>query len=84
MNFTGTGVQQQSKISKNGQNERADMEINYNEKTRMVKPIRSGRDIFDYFEMAGFFFPKETLTRYFLSLRTKPFVILTAVRWEKL
>ncbi|OQB76394.1 MAG: 5-methylcytosine-specific restriction enzyme B [Deltaproteobacteria bacterium ADurb.Bin135] len=55
------------------------MEINYNEKTRMVKPIRSGRDIFDYFEMAGFFFPKETLTRYFLSLRTKPFVILTGI-----
>ncbi len=55
------------------------MEINYNEKTRMVKPIRSGRDIFDYFEMAGFFFPKETLTRYFLSLKTKPFVILTGI-----
>ncbi|MBP7509808.1 MAG: AAA family ATPase [Prolixibacteraceae bacterium] len=55
------------------------MEFNYNEKTRMIKPIRSSKDVFDYFETAGFLFPKEILTRYFLSLKTKPFVILTGI-----
>jgi len=55
------------------------MEFNYNEKTRMVKLIHSGKDVFDYFETAGFYFPKEILTRYFLSLKTKPFVILTGI-----
>ena len=55
------------------------MEFNYNEKTRMIKLIRSGKDVFDYFETSSFFFPKEILTRYFLSLKTKPFVILTGI-----
>lgn len=35
--------------------------------------------IYDFFEGKGFFFPKEILTRYFLSLKTKPFVILTGI-----
>ncbi len=55
------------------------MEFSLNKKTRMVKLIHSGKDVFDYFETAGIFFPKEILTRYFLSLKTKPFVILTGI-----
>jgi len=55
------------------------MEFSLNKKTRMIKPIRSGKDVFDYFESAYFFFPKEIITRYFLSLKTKPFVILTGI-----
>jgi 5-methylcytosine-specific restriction endonuclease McrBC GTP-binding regulatory subunit McrB len=35
--------------------------------------------IYDYYESKGFFFSKEILTRYFLSLKTKPFVILTGI-----
>jgi energy-coupling factor transporter ATP-binding protein EcfA2 len=35
--------------------------------------------IYDYYEDKGFFFSKEILTRYFLSLKTKPFVILTGI-----
>lgn len=35
--------------------------------------------IYDYYEAQGYFFPRELLTRYFLSLKTKPFVILTGI-----
>lgn len=45
--------------------------------TIMIPP--SSANLFDYFEGKGFFFPKEILTRYFLSLKTKPFVILTGI-----
>ena len=37
------------------------------------------RNIHDYFEKREFFFPKEIITRYFMSLKTKPFVILTGI-----
>jgi len=45
--------------------------------TIMIPP--SSANLFDYFESKGFFFPKEILTRYFLSLKTKPFVILPGI-----
>jgi hypothetical protein len=35
--------------------------------------------IYDYYEEKGLFFSKEILTRYFLSLKTKSFVILTGI-----
>ena len=35
--------------------------------------------LYDYFQNQGFFFSREILTRYFLSLKTKPFVILTGI-----
>lgn len=35
--------------------------------------------IFEYFGSKGYLFPKELLSRYFLSLITKPFVILTGI-----
>ena len=45
--------------------------------TIMIPP--SSANLFDYFESKDFFFPKEILTRYFLSLKIKPFVILTGI-----
>ena len=47
------------------------------EGTIMIPP--SSANLFDYFDSKRFFFPKEILTRYFLSLKTKPFVILTGI-----
>ena len=35
--------------------------------------------IYDYFEEQCYFFSREILSRYFLSLKTKPFVILTGI-----
>ena len=35
--------------------------------------------VYNFFEGKGFFFSQETLSRYFLSLKTKPFVILTGI-----
>jgi len=49
-------------------------------------PIRKGfirpsskDNLYDYFQSKGYFFSREILTRYFLSLKTKPFVILTGI-----
>jgi len=39
----------------------------------------SGENLYDYFQEKGYFFSREILTRYFLSLKTKPFVILTGI-----
>jgi 5-methylcytosine-specific restriction enzyme B len=36
-------------------------------------------NIYDFFQQRGFRFPRETITRYILSLMTKPFVILTGI-----
>lgn len=36
-------------------------------------------DLYLYFQNKNFFFSKEILTRYFMSLKTKPFVILTGI-----
>ena len=35
--------------------------------------------VYDFFEGRGFFFSKQILSAYFLSLKTKPFVILTGI-----
>ncbi|MFH2041031.1 MAG: hypothetical protein ABIJ35_00765 [Acidobacteriota bacterium] len=35
--------------------------------------------LYDYYEEKGYFFSREILSRYFLSLKTKPFVILTGI-----
>jgi len=37
------------------------------------------RNTYEFFESKGFSFSEEVLTRYFLSLKTKPFVILTGI-----
>ena len=46
---------------------------------RTVRMWGSMEDVYDYYESKGFFFSKEILTRYFLSLKTKPFIILTGI-----
>lgn len=40
---------------------------------------RHSLDIFSYISSKGFYFSKETITNYYLALRTKPFVILTGI-----
>lgn len=54
-------------------------ELSYDPAKRTVKMSGSMEHIYDYYEAKGFFFSKEILTRYFLSLKTKPFVILTGI-----
>lgn len=41
--------------------------------------IKPTLDIFSHISSKGFYFPRETVTNYYLSLRTKPFVILTGI-----
>ncbi len=53
--------------------------VNYDPINRTVKIDSSEKHLYDYYEAKGFFFSKEILTRYFLSLKTKPFVILTGI-----
>lgn len=55
------------------------MAILSNKETRTISFVSSPEDIFDYFEEKNFSFSREIITRYFLSLKTKPFVILTGI-----
>lgn len=56
------------------------MEIaGYDETTGRVMMDWSQEDLYDYFEDEGYRFSAEILTRYALSLQTKPFVILTGI-----
>jgi len=48
------------------------------ERGGFIRPS-SNENLYDYFQNQGYFFPREVLTRYFLSLKTKPFVILTGI-----
>lgn len=54
-------------------------QIDYDPLKRTVKMWGTMEHIYDYYEEKGYFFSKEILTRYFLSLKTKPFVILTGI-----
>lgn len=54
-------------------------ELDYNRAKRTVKMWGTMEHIYDYYEAQGYFFSREILTRYFLSLKTKPFVILTGI-----
>jgi 5-methylcytosine-specific restriction endonuclease McrBC GTP-binding regulatory subunit McrB len=47
-------------------------------KAREMIPMTSSKNLYDFFSK-GFFFPSEILTRYYLSLKTKPFVILSGI-----
>ncbi|MBU4288810.1 MAG: AAA family ATPase [Proteobacteria bacterium] len=55
------------------------MPIEIDKKRRMIKKVNDNTYLYDFIETQGFYFSKEILTRYFLSLRTKPFVILTGI-----
>jgi len=54
-------------------------ELLYDPARRTVKMWGAMEHIYDYYEAKGFFFSKEIITRYYLSLKTKPFVILTGI-----
>ncbi|GEM_PF-1843523 len=53
--------------------------VDYDPINRTVKIDRFEKHLYDYYEAKGFFFSKEIITRYYLSLKTKPFVILTGI-----
>jgi 5-methylcytosine-specific restriction endonuclease McrBC GTP-binding regulatory subunit McrB len=55
------------------------MGFKYDSETRTLPEVTSKRDIYDYFVLQGFFFSREILTRYYLALKTKPFVILSGI-----
>lgn len=40
---------------------------------------KNKNNLYDYFKIQGYLFSDEIITRYFLSLKTKPFVILTGI-----
>ncbi len=50
----------------------------FNEATGEGREEMDPSQLYDYFN-ADFRFPSEVLTRYVLSLKTKPFVILTGI-----
>lgn len=49
------------------------------EKSVWLAEEKNKTNLYDYFEMQGYHFPNEIITRYFLSLKAKPFVILTGI-----
>lgn len=55
------------------------MTIEYDPEKRTVCLIGDKTNLYDYFEMQDYVFSKEIITRYFLALKTKPFVILTGI-----
>ena len=55
------------------------MNLEYNKVKGGFKLTPEQEYIYEYFDEKGYFFSKEIITVYFLSLRTKPFVILTGI-----
>lgn len=51
----------------------------FTQKNGLWEPMVSLENIYDFFQNSGYSFSKEILTRYYLSLKTKPFVILTGI-----
>ena len=44
-----------------------------------VRKMTSARDLYKYFSLKGYYFFWETLTTYYLSFKSKPFVILSGI-----
>jgi 5-methylcytosine-specific restriction enzyme B len=53
--------------------------LSFTQNGEVWKPVMDPNNMYDYFRDKQFFFSKEILTRYYLSLKTKPFVILTGI-----
>jgi len=51
----------------------------YDPHTRKLKFVMSKRDIYYFFETKKFHFSKEIITRFLISLQTKPFIILSGI-----
>ena len=58
---------------------KSEEESDYDEKRGKIMRESNKKNLYDFFDSKGFFFSHEVLTRYFLSLKTKPFVILTGI-----
>ena len=48
-------------------------------KGRPILRELDSENLYEYYSMSGFLFSGETISRYFLSLKTKPFTILTGI-----
>ncbi len=55
------------------------MSLKFDPETRSLKVVTLSENLYDFFCSKGFFFSKEVLTRYYLSLKTKPIVILSGI-----
>jgi len=55
------------------------MEGRINKERGLIRMNLNKKHVYDYFESAGLYFSTEIITRYLLSLKTKPFVILTGI-----
>jgi 5-methylcytosine-specific restriction enzyme B len=55
------------------------MSFTFDPKSETFVMSSNKKSVYDFYEMSGFNFSKEIITRYFLSLMTKPFVILTGI-----
>ncbi len=55
------------------------MSFKYDPETGTLKEVTVSNNLYDFFSEKGFFFSDEVLTRYYLSLKTKPFVILSGI-----
>lgn len=53
------------------------IDIDINKNTMRIR--MEDNNLYDYFALRDLFFSKEILTRYYLSLKTKPFVILSGI-----
>ena len=55
------------------------MSLHIDKEKGTMRIVISEVNLYDYFAMRGFSFSKEVLTRYYLSLKAKPFVILSGI-----
>ena len=55
------------------------MSYRYDPKLKKFEGTKLKTNLYDFFTLKEFFFSKEILTRYYLSLKTKPFVILSGI-----
>jgi 5-methylcytosine-specific restriction endonuclease McrBC GTP-binding regulatory subunit McrB len=55
------------------------MSYKYNPLTDTVDLMKSSQNLYDFFDSRDLFYCQEVLSRYYLSLKTKPFVILSGI-----
>ena len=55
------------------------MSWQYDPASKIFGKTNMSSNLYDFFSLKGFFFSKEVLTKYYLSLKTKPFIILSGI-----
>ncbi len=55
------------------------MTLSFDPENEFIDEVFVPENLYDYFSHEGFFFSREILTRYYLALKTKPFVLLTGI-----